>query len=722
MPDAVASYVPSTTVDLKHTNPTGTSESLSTLLNNTLTHVGPRLMNWFRGGISGKKICIVGDSTSDNTGNAVGMYTELSNYQAPGDALAGVTLADFGTNGQTGAAFLSGRGSGTATGTSTASAVGTTTTIVTASVTGIGVSTNLTAATGTAGNIGQTRAVTAITGTGPFTLTVSPAFTSATASADTFTFPNKNWTSLLAAAPDLIILSYGINDVRLGATTQTQLTTTITSIVNLLRTDLPNCDIVLRIPNALSQDNAGGTNNFVTTSGAVIVDQATNANGSVAQDYSDRMYFAYKSLENKWPNVVLLDVQMAISGRTAPLTAVAGNMTDQLHPGPQNYTNIARSLVALAGVPNPVNIAAKNGNIPNTYSQAQADRAYAVASANTGTAWTPWVTYPRVLEDPNQFEFVAEGRLNGAPSATTFTMAGGPGNFNNGYNASKILAGDIFLFYDDSSVWVTSSATGLNPASSGTAATTSSINVSYTSGQGPTTTSTKGLVRVFRRKYQGDATVAYYAQSAGTYPSMWRAKVVAAGIGFLQLQTAEPGAIPHYAHLIRAGDIIIAPGQTPYTVQASGDSISYAAGYPQLSGSATTFTAWAGLTNVYVVSTRQPDTNLKGQEVLKFNTTPGSVLVVSATSVTKQIAARPGRYNTVFAKLGTAGTGGNTIATISVNGTVQLTLTFATASTAATLTWTTPSVFYVTPNDVLSVQITTVTGSPADLTISLDNN
>ena len=714
-----AVYVPpagggGSTASINHTNPTGTTELLSTVINASNTHFAPTLSNWFRGGTSGKKIAIVGDSTSDQTGNAVSLYGAFSGFLATGDALSGVTILDFGTNGQTGAAFLSGRGSGTSTSTLTSSASGTTTTIVTANVTGIGVSTILTSATGTAGNIGQVRTVTATSGSGPYTVTVSPAFTSATTSGDTFSFANKNWTAVVAAAPDLIVLSFGINDVRQGATTQAQLTTTLTSIINFLRTDLPNCDIILRVPNALAQEDLGL--HYVTTSGAVIVDQATNANGAVAQDYSDRIWGAYKSLEGKFPNVAFLDVQNAISGRKSPLTVASSGMADQLHPGTNVYRSIAFAIASIASLPN-VNTPLNSLNsAPYTYSQSQADRAYNVYSAMTGSAWTPWLTYPRVLEDASQFDFIAEGRLASAPTATSFSIGGGnTGIWGNGFNASKIQSGDLFLFYEDNYVWQTASAGGFNPGSTGSNATTSSIIIAYTSGQNPATSGTKGIVRIFRRKFQGDATLAYYAQATGTYPNIWRAKVIAAGNGYLYL-----GSTDGNVKTLKTGDIIVAPGQTPYTV--GGDTINYSAGYPQMTGSATNFTTWSGVTGLYVMSARVADTQLKPQEILKFNTTPGTVLAVSATSIVKQIVARPGRYNTVFAKLGTAGTGGNTIVTISRGGAVVLTLTFATASTTPTLTWASGSSFYVTPLDVMSAEVTTITGTPSDLTVTLDNN
>lgn len=75
----------------------------------------PQLRKWFAGGISGKTVAIVGDSTSDGpAGAAINIYNELALYQTVkgspvrGAALDGVTVVDLGSNGQTAHGFNGG--------------------------------------------------------------------------------------------------------------------------------------------------------------------------------------------------------------------------------------------------------------------------------------------------------------------------------------------------------------------------------------------------------------------------------------------------------------------------------------------------------------------------------------------------------------------------------------------------------------------------------------
>ena len=61
--------------------------------------------------------------------------------------------------------------------------------------------------------------------------------------------PGANLSDIVAYAPDLIVFSYGINDVRLGLTSKDQLKTYITQAINNIRSSIPNADIILRMPN-----------------------------------------------------------------------------------------------------------------------------------------------------------------------------------------------------------------------------------------------------------------------------------------------------------------------------------------------------------------------------------------------------------------------------------------------------------------------------------------
>jgi lysophospholipase L1-like esterase len=124
-------------------------------------------------------------------------------------------------------------------------------------------------------------------------------------------------TALLASAPDLIVMCWGINDVRLGLTTQPQLVALLTQAVNAIRAALPRCDIVLWGPNAFQSDDNGSTG-FVSPLAS-------------AQTYTDILYNAYAALVGTWPNVIVVQKQDTL-GQTCVPHATATWMTDILHP------------------------------------------------------------------------------------------------------------------------------------------------------------------------------------------------------------------------------------------------------------------------------------------------------------------------------------------------------------------------------------------------------
>lgn len=67
---------------------------------------------------------------------------------------------------------------------------------------------------------------------------------------------NTAWKAeITGSAAHLLILSYGINDWRLGATTYAAFRALLIQVVDYLRAQMPNTDIVLRIPNSFTSDN-----------------------------------------------------------------------------------------------------------------------------------------------------------------------------------------------------------------------------------------------------------------------------------------------------------------------------------------------------------------------------------------------------------------------------------------------------------------------------------
>lgn len=139
----------------------------------------------------------------------------------------------------------------------------------------------------------------------------------------------------IAAQGDLYIFSYGINDVRLGTTSQETLTANLKTAINAIRNAVPNADIVLRMPNSLLAGD---------TSGAFYVKPNTP---DAAQAYTDILRNAYRSVGNEWPNVALYDSQALLFGEL--VQPASQWMVDQLHPSFKGYTTILDQLAEIIG-------------------------------------------------------------------------------------------------------------------------------------------------------------------------------------------------------------------------------------------------------------------------------------------------------------------------------------------------------------------------------------
>lgn len=213
-------------------------------------------------------------------------------------------------------------------------------------------------------------------------------------------------TSTIARQADLYIISYGINDIRLGNTSEDQLVQLLRQAVVRIREGVPHADIVLRMPNSFLSSDLGGRG-FVHP----------NSN---APSYSTMLRNAYKRLEGQWENVVVLDTQDEVFGRASP--AISDLMGDQIHPSAVGYSALAKALVDLIGVKQP-------------YDAALA--AYAMATDPV----EPFVVYPLIVEDTELYDLVATGRwvtssTMGAPNGyLDFTW---PGN-----KSADIRCGDL---------------------------------------------------------------------------------------------------------------------------------------------------------------------------------------------------------------------------------------------------------------------------------------
>jgi lysophospholipase L1-like esterase len=286
----------------------------------------PHLSAWFANGLSGKTICLVGDST---TSNAVDLISELNNfYRKEGEGLYGVrTILNYGENGASLSAFL---------------------------------------ADGVVHGI----------------------------------------TTTISAQADLYVISYGINDVRLGQTTETQLTNLLIAAVNRIVAGVPKASIVLRMPNSFLSADVGGAG-FVQPN-------------SYAPAYSTMLRNAYARLRNRWSNVAVLDTQDAVFGRAS--TPSSPYMLNQVHPSSAGFVALTGSLVDLIGVrpaPDPVQVTN--------------------ALAQNPTA--PYTIYARAVEDTDVFNLVATGRW-----VASSTLGASNGYLDFSWPANKsadIRCGDI---------------------------------------------------------------------------------------------------------------------------------------------------------------------------------------------------------------------------------------------------------------------------------------
>jgi lysophospholipase L1-like esterase len=193
-------------------------------------------------------------------------------------------------------------------------------------------------------------------------------------------------TATIAAQADLYVISYGINDVRFGQTTEAQLTYLLMFAVNRILAGVPNADIVLRMPNSFLSADINGYGFVQPNSDAPV--------------YSTILRNAYKHLENRWSNVAILDTQDAVFGRASPPSSAY--MANQIHPSSAGYVALAKSLVDLIGQKQP-------------YDPVLAANALAVNPS------APYSIYPRVVENTTYFNLVATGRwvassIAGAPN------------------------------------------------------------------------------------------------------------------------------------------------------------------------------------------------------------------------------------------------------------------------------------------------------------------
>lgn len=271
---------------------------------------------------------------------------------------------------------------------------------------------------------------------------------------------------LIAQAPDLINLSWGVNGTRTGQVTKAQLVAQLTRAITILRRALPNSDIVLRIPATFLTTNYNGLN--------YVQDAQGNVNpAGLAQAYSDLLRSAYYALQDRWPNVVLADAQTAVFGTIAQAYTASGYMSDQLHPAQAGQYALMDWLVSTV-----------IGHYP-TRVQTSAASFQVKALA----PYAPWTLDPAALDDTSSFALLATTPYSNQGAGyldITLAPAGIVTNF------------DLLRLPDGQVVQLPGSGVTISQNGPTTRIQWSSM---------PTSAVTSGQVRVYRQIVTGDSAV-----------------------------------------------------------------------------------------------------------------------------------------------------------------------------------------------------------------------
>lgn len=511
-----------------------------------------RLSNWFKGGITGKKIALVGDSTSELS-NAVLLDAEMTRLVRAGDILGGCSYRGFGNSGLTMSGFngtTTGGTAGVCSMTSGSAVLTATTSLFAPGDVGKNISVT-SAATGPA-----VLSTTILSYTSPTQVTLSANCTNSV-SGVAFSFwtgsvagtglgdgkcgtsgtNGSRYIDVVAYAPDVIVLSFGINDVRDGSTTANQLQTYIQRCLDNFQTDLPNCDIVLRMPNPLAVEDTGS--HWVT--------------GITPQAATTILYNAYKYFENTNNRILLMNTMdtlfggsnaftlarfsssrvvtdAAISASSFTLTSATASFTSadvgkyvllsgagaggqSMFVGISGYTNSTTVTLAFAASQTVSGARCEIGTrLPGSSLMVdQLHMNYGYTSLGRAIGWIlsqpvmlsyapsigtprmaydseranhalqrsvnqPWALYPRVLEHVEHYQLVGYARLGGAPGATSLTLTA----LATGAPMPTLQQGDLCLFYDDETAW-DSTAAGFG----GSVSTGNTTVATYASGRGP---------------------------------------------------------------------------------------------------------------------------------------------------------------------------------------------------------------------------------------------
>jgi lysophospholipase L1-like esterase len=136
------------------------------------------------------------------------------------------------------------------------------------------------------------------------------------------------------------VCCYGINDVRLGATSQSALIALLETWVSGMKSALPDVDLILWGPNALAADDYGGSG-YVTATGLF----AGMTIAQAAQAASDILYGAYAAFANDSRIQAVIQKQDVLGRTSRTVANFSGLMDDQLHPSSRGQFLSANALM-----------------------------------------------------------------------------------------------------------------------------------------------------------------------------------------------------------------------------------------------------------------------------------------------------------------------------------------------------------------------------------------
>lgn len=499
---------------------------------------------------------------------------------------------------------------------------------------------------------------------------------------------------VIAATPDLIVFSYGINDVRLGATSQATLLANLKTAINTLRNALPACDIVLRMPNSLLTTDVGA-NGYVTATGLF----AGMTLAQASQAATDILRNAYRALKDYWPNVVLYDAQESTFPSTSPATSAL--MTDQLHPSTAGgapptstggFAKIIDDVAELTGsAPSAAWLAQYPGRAPR-YNQASAVDAVAASYANAH------LTYPRVVEN-GDYELITQGAFVTQGSGF-IRFAGDLAQIGNIAGGDIVVQDGVAAFTLPQFPAVTVNGTNIQIASLG--------------GGVPAYAQTSGSVSVWRHKYVNNAASKPYVKDTA-YPHKQRFLINTGGVNFIRLAAMPNGKDPH-AFTFAAGDFLLHPDLGPIALTSATYAFQ-AAGVIQINVTGD-FTLVTGHYQCMVVGQGQ-----NGQRAAAASPMPirfEKSTVATVTGAGTQVVSRGGFYSRHIGKLSTALTTTSTVIAVKKNGSTVATVTFTASNAASTVSYASGSGFTVLPGDTMTYDVTAVGTGTADMSLVFD--